>query len=257
MMLLSPQATVRAQARDALKHNYARAIIAFLTALLPVFITDGAVTGVVCIVGEFGLDGFTEAVIIQSIVYPLMIAAGIFASPFINGYVRVYYRNAFTGEMDLNDLFYYFEDGRYKRTLKLNLSFMLRLLLPAVISYLPLVLFVIISANIKGFTGSVPYRDFYLILAILSSVIITLYALRYFAVLTLYVENESLSNKELFDASKHIMRSQSVSAAKLIFSYTPWMLLCFTVLPVLYVAPYMTQGVCIGAKWMIRAAYEG
>ena len=70
------------------------------------------------------------------------------------------------------------------------------------------------------------------------------------------VESEQLSNKELFALAKKTMKGRTGDAAKLIFSYTPWMLLCLTVLPVFYVVPYMTQGLCIGAKWMTRAAFE-
>ena len=46
------------------------------------------------------------------------------------------------------------------------------------------------------------------------------------------------------------------SAAALIFSYYPWMLLSMLILPALYVIPYMTQGLCIGSRWMTQAAYE-
>ena len=258
MKTLSPQATVRAQARDALKNNYAQAVIAFAAALLPIFLLDGATTAAVCIISEFRLRSDVAAILIISIGTALSLTGGILASPFINGFVRVFYRNSFTRDMELNDLFYYFEKGRYSRTLTLNVSFLLRMLIPAALAYLPVFIYAYVCLYAGGmFITTVLYMDFYVILIILSTIILTLYALRYFTVLTLYVENGDLSNRELFRASKYIMRSQSLSAAKLIFSYTPWMLLCFTVLPILYVVPYMTQGLCIGAKWMTRAAYEG
>ena len=232
-------------------------MIAFITILIPVFLIETAVGGVVSIVSLLATDIKLLSILVISIVYPLVITAGVLLSPFINGYIRVYYRNAFTSEMDLNDLFYYFERDRYSRTLQLNLSYLLRMLLPAVLFYLPVVVYATVSYLMNNdFFGSVLYYDFFFILTVLSTIILTIYSLKYFTVFTLYVENGELSNREIFRASKEIMADQSGEAAKLVFSYTPWMLLCLTILPMLYVVPYMTQGLCIGAKWMTRAAYE-
>ena len=232
-------------------------MIAFITILIPVFLIETAVGGVVSIVSLLATDIKLLSILVISIVYPLVITAGVLLSPFINGYIRVYYRNAFTSEMDLNDLFYYFERDRYSRTLQLNLSYLLRMLLPAVLFYLPVVVYATVSYLMNNdFFGSVLYYDFFFILTVLSTIILTIYSLKYFTVFTLYVENGELSNREIFHASKEIMADQSGKAAKLVFSYMPWMLLCLTILPMLYVVPYMTQGLCIGAKWMTRAAYE-
>ena len=52
------------------------------------------------------------------------------------------------------------------------------------------------------------------------------------------------------------MKNRTGSAAKLIFSFTPWILLCLLILPMLYVIPYMTQSLCVSAKWMTKAALE-
>ena len=254
---MSPQAVVRAQARDILKHHYASAVIALITALLPAALIDSAagviVNGVIAASADADVLSVTEV----AVILPLSIIAGVLATPLFNGYIRVFYRCALTGGMELGDLFYYFEKGRYSRTLVLNLLFVLRLLLPAALSFSPVLAYTIICAVMNnGFFGTVLYTDVYVILWILSSVILTLYALRYFTVFTLYAEDEASEYRELFRSSKRIMRSRTGSAAKLLFSYTPWMLLCLTVLPMLYVVPYLTQGLCIGAKWMTRAASE-
>ena len=254
---MSPQATVRAQARDALKHKYPKALTALVTALLPVCLIDYAAAALLNTALVFGSDYSDFNLVNNVVVYPLTLIAGVLLSPFLNGYIRIYYRNALTGEMDLNDLFYYFEGGRYGNALALNLSLMLRLILPAALCYLPVVAYIVICAKLdNGFYGSVLFGDFYFILWILSALLLTLYALRYFTVYALHIEYEQMSIKELFGASSRIMQGRTSAAAKLVLSYTPWMLLCITVLPLLYVVPYMTQGLCIGAKWMTRAAYE-
>lgn len=252
---MSPQAIVRAQARKALQHNYAKAITALVAALLPLFLIDAAIVILICVFRLFSLEANTIDILNIAVIDPIVILLGVVLSPLMNGYIRVYYRNALYGEMDLKDLYYYFERGRYSRTLQLNLSMLLRLLLPAILFFLPLIVYEIISLNLKnGFYGSVLYSDFYFLLAVLSTVILTLYSLKYFTVFTLNVENEELSVSALFQSSKRIMSEHSGDAAKLIFSYTPWMLLCLSVLPLLYVVPYMTQGLCIGAKWFTRTA---
>lgn len=257
MSAVSPQAVVRAQARGALHRNYARAVAAFIIGMLPVLLID-----TVSVIAVYGLRLITtDTRLLNTLVIvavnPLLLVAGVLLSPFLNGYIRVFYRNALSGTMDLNDLYYYFECGRYSRTLHLNLSLLLRLLLPLILFYLPVAIYEVLCVQLdNGFYGSVLYRDAYFILAVMSTVAATLYALRYYTVFTLYIENEDMEVKELFRASREIMRSRSGDAARLIFSYTPWMLLCLTILPILYVVPYMTQGLCIGAKWMTRAAYE-
>lgn len=255
---MSPQATVRAQARGALQHNYPTAIFALVTALLPVMLLNTVSGAVLNLFYVLGGSSKSSSILEITLVYPLMMIGGVLLSPFFNGYVRVYYRNGFTGVMEPGDLYYYFEGAnRYTAALALNLSFLLRMLLPAALCFAPVIGYLVICVNMdNGFYGSVLFGGGYFILWILSSILLTLYGLRYFTVFTLHVENEALCPRELFRLTREIMREQTGSAAKLIFSYTPWMLLCLTVLPMLYVVPYMTQGLCIGAKWMTRAKFE-
>ena len=84
----------------------------------------------------------------------------------------------------------------------------------------------------------------------MSSILLIIYSLKYFLVLTMFCGDDSIEARDLFRMSKEIMRDQKGSATKLFFSFTPWMLLCLLIIPALYVVPYMTQSLCIGAKWM-------
>ena len=83
-----------------------------------------------------------------------------------------------------------------------------------------------------------------------------MYSLRYFTVFTVSADNPDFSPKQVFQYNKYIMKNRTGSAAKLIFSFTPWILLCLLILPMLYVIPYMTQSLCVSAKWMTKAALE-
>ena len=254
---MSPQQIIKAQARAALKGNYVKAAFAFIIALLPIYIIEGAEAVIIYGISEFIANEKTAGIITNIAVYAVVILITVFLSPIANGFIRMFYNNGLFGKAQLSDLFYYFEKGKYKQALSLNLSFALRMLLPSALAFLPLISFIVIAMTIGGdFMSGVLYLDVYFVLTVLSSIIAVLYSLRYFTVFTIRVENENIPNNELFKLSKDIMMYQTGSAVRLVFSYTPWMLLCLTVLPMLYVVPYMTQGLCIGAKWMTRAAYE-
>lgn len=258
MSQLSAETVIKQQARDALKHNYPMAIIALVIALLPVYLIDGATTVISCALMKTVTNNDNmQMLLIYGIGYPVEFILGFLFSPVINGYIRVYYRNAYTKQMDLKDLFYYFEGDRYIKTLGLNIRFILRMLIPIILLYLPLIAYEVICSYIGGdFYGSLVYRDFFFILAVLSTVSVTLYSLKYFTVFTVCVDNEDLTPDQVFTYSKYIMKTKTGNAAKLIFSFTPWLLLCLLILPMLYVIPYMTQSLCIAAKWMTKAAIE-
>ena len=255
---MSAESIIKKQAREALKHNYPKAIIALMIALLPVYMIDGATTVISCSVIQLVTDNDSlRELLIYGIGYPVEFILGFLFSPVINGYIRAFYRNGCTRNMELRDLFYYFENGRYVKTLGLNIRFILRMLLPVLLLYLPLIAYEMICYNIGGdFYGGIVYRDVYFVLAVMSAVTTTLYSLKYFTVFTVCVDNEDLTPEQIFNYSKYIMKTKTGNAAKLIFSFAPWLLLCLLILPMLYVVPYMTQSLCIAAKWMTKAAIE-
>lgn len=254
---MSAQAIIKSQAREKLRRNYPTAVIALITALLPVYVIDGTLTAILCLLFECVKNETVQIALSIVITYPVLIIAGILLSPVINGYIRVYYLNAIDEGMDIRQLFYYFHAGRYAKALSLNLMYLVRMLLPTLLLFSPVVVYyAVITSLAEDFYGTVLYNDIFFILFILSSITTTLYSLKYFTVYTLSVEMEQIENKALFGYSTAIMKDKTLHAAKLIFSFTPWMLMCLTVLPMLYVIPYMTESLCIGAKWMTRATYE-
>ncbi len=257
MITLSAEAIIKQQARQTLKSNYPKAIIALLIILLPLYMIDGTTTVISCAVMNLIPDSGTAKIWIYSIGYPVEFIAGFLLSPVINGYIRAYYRNAYTADMELQDLFYYFEQGRYAECLRFNIGFILRMLLPILLLYLPLIVFEIFSANIGGsFYGSLLYNDIFFVFSVLSTLAVTLYALKYFTLFTFCVDGGELDVKRAAEHSRYVMKDKTGSAAKLIFSFTPWLLLCMLVLPMLYVIPYMTQSLCISAKWMTQAMFK-
>lgn len=254
---MSAEAIVKSQARGILKQNFVKAVMALLIVLIPYSIMDGTTTVISCLIPQFISDESTSMMLVYSIGYPVEIIMLFLFSPIINGYIRAHYKAAYTENIDLKDVFYHFGSGRYFNALSLNIRFILRMFLPALILYSPLIAYVVIcSTSASEFSKTVLYYDCYFILAVLSTLTTTLYSLRYFTVFTVSADNPDFTPKEVFRYNKMIMKHRTGDAAKLIFSFTPWLLLCLLILPMLYVIPYMTQSLCVSAKWMTKAALE-
>lgn len=255
--MMSAEAIIKSQARGILKHNFVKAIIALAIICVPYYIIDGTTTVISCLVPQFVSDEHLSMLIVYSVGYPVEVILGFLYSPIINGYVRAFYQAAYSENIDLKDVFYYFESGRYGNALSLNIRLVIRMLFPVLILYSPVIAFDIIAANLAAdVTASVLYVDFRFILVVLSTITTTLYSLRYFTVFTVSADNPQFTPKQVFQYNKYIMKNRTANAAKLIFSFTPWILLCLLILPMLYVIPYMTQSLCVSAKWMTKAALE-
>lgn len=251
MIPLSPSAVVRSQARQTLKGNYAAAVAAFAVLLLPVFIITGLNYITETFVAMCSDRAIVQNVIQITVFTPLTIIVCALFSPLINGYIRLFYQASLTQKFRMSDLFYYFENQRYAKTLQLDLSYFLRMLLPGVLCFVPLIAYYVITLGFMGdFAGTVLYKDLAFLLTVASVLLLVLYSLKYFLVFTMYTVDDQAEIGDLFRFSKSTMKEQKSAASQLIFSFTPWLLLCLLVLPALYVVPYMTQSLCIGAKWM-------
>ena len=228
-----------------------------LIVLLPFYMIDGTTTALSCAIIKLVSDEQVSSVLVYAVGYPVELIAGFLLSPVINGYIRAYYRSAYTEKMDLKDVFFYFSAGHYGSALSLNIRWIIRMLLPILLLYSPLIIYEIVSSGMDSdFYGSVLYKNFYFILAVLSTVTTTLYSLRYFTLFTVSADNPQFTPSQVFEYNRYIMRHRTGSAAKLVFSFTPWLLLGLLVLPLLYVIPYMTMSLSVSAKWMTKAALE-
>ena len=253
---MSAEAIIKAQARDTLKGNWFGALCALLTVLIPFSIIDGATTVLSCLFSDLISDDTLRAILIYSIGYSLEVLGFFLFSPLINGYIRAFYRASYSKTLEVADVYIYMTKGRYRTALALNFSFVIRMLTPAALFYLPVVIFSVITSQIEGFSDTVLCFDGYFILTALSTLATALYSLRYLTAFTIGADIDGLTPKQAYEYSRYIMKNRSGSPAKLVVSFIPWMLLCLLVLPMLYVIPYMTQSVCISAKWMTRSTFE-
>lgn len=249
---MSAEKIIRAQARQRLKiGGWSKALIGF--AMLAVFFMIVDCVAMLCstVLMQFATS--------QTLEFVLNIACGslttialILLFPAVMGYIRMLMTEQ--KEYDLKDVIYYFVDTkRYAKALTLILSFIMRIAIPALICFAPVIIFVAID---KFAFNGLMQQNIYIItlcvLVFLSSVCVLMYCARYFLVLKLFCDDESKSINFYFTNSKMIMNGHSNDVVKLVFSFFWWILLCLLVMPILYVVPYMAQSLCISGKWLLN-----
>ena len=178
-------------------------------------------------------------------------------SPLFNGFTKAHYSMIITGKSDLNDILYFFSNRLYLKTLGLNLSYVLRMIIPAFLSFLPLSTYTLMCTFFfKDFIDTNAYTIIYIILYILSFIILQIYALKYFLVFKYYCEDQSLRIRDYFEFSSRGMFGYTSSIIKLTLTFIPYILLSLLMLPMLYTVPYMYESYCVSANFLIEIEKE-
>ncbi len=237
-----------------MKKNYFAVIAGFFILAIVIAILDFFNNGFIFMIYDMLIGknfDFKKILFVFISCVPAIIAF-LVLSPMFTGYIRLYYNAALNGNYDINDIFYYFTNKHYKKALKLNLLFFLRMIIPCVIAFLiPTAFSTLANRFLKNsFTESIWFYDVVFILSVLSVFLLVLYMIKYFSVYTLFIEYPDMPINKYFIYSKKIMRNNTKKVRDLIFSFIPWLLLCLTILPLIYVVPYITQSLCISSKWL-------
>ncbi len=261
---MSVEKTIRAEARNTLKSGYVSAIMGFVLLLILFMFLEALANAdgllYISLDDIFDRNAFVFAIlyyVVKAILTIIPCVVFLLLSPFINGYIKLYFDASLQNKYDVENLAYYFRKGKYKKTIKLNFSYFLRMIIPTVIFSLPVGAFVIICAlcsdnyNEQGW-----FYFFFGVFVFLSTVGLLIYSLKYFVVFTKYSVDESLNIKEYFKYSKRIMSGKTVEIIKLTVSFIPWFLLSLLAVPLIYVVPYYTQALCISAKWLCELEKE-
>lgn len=248
---MSAEKIIRAQARAVLRGGWMKAIFAFIMLLFVIAFVDCIFASITLLFTELGPEDPISNIMYNFLIFPVVFATAFLLSPILNGYIRMYYKAATNNLYEIKDLFYYFQHRQYAKALVININFALRMLLPSIIAFSPVIAFNVIC---RIYEPELPMISFFsFILVILSTLITILWSFKYFLVYIYAVDFEYLGTKELFRSSKAKMNGKTGLVAKLFFSYFPWLLLSLTILPMLYTIPYITQGLCICAKWIARS----
>ncbi len=187
----------------------------------------------------------------------VLIIISFLLSPVILGYLKMMYSDK--EEYDINDLLYFFTNFKiYSKAVAFVFSYFVRLIIPAILFFIPpILLFLIHNFWFKGAISDNVDKALMCTLIIASTLQLIRYSIKYFVSVLLLIENEDANLSYYFKTSSAIMRTHEKDVMRLFLSFTWWILLCITVLPALYVIPYMTQAMCISGKWITQLSRNG
>lgn len=207
--------------------------------------------------------------------YFLLLSAGallfwLLSAPLTLGAVRWNLHASQGKSPAVEELFYYFSGRkRFFRSLASSVQLSLRILFWFVVCLGPGIALGIVCSTIGNLAHtSVQTAPVWAVIGMLTAtvlipvglVIFFLLTLRYFAAQTAVAALESKRVSACISLSVRRMKNRKRSAFLLILSYLGWALLCFFVLPVLFVFPYFRMSRVTCAKWIliedIKEEYE-
>ena len=272
-MFISAEQAVKQKARYILSKGWVCPIMSLGVMLILIFLyvemrdlssvistdffgLDSLSLGDINLFSDFSLSALSKLLpLFISIALEFLIAlVTLFLSPFINGYLKLYYSAIKNEKYEISDLIYFFHGKRFFKTLGMNLSFFFRLLIPGILIYLPVIIYVSLCLIFfSDFIQTGAYTAVLVILIILSSLMLLLYSLKYFLTFKLYCDDDTKKISSYFRDSKTYMYERTNDVIRLTWSLLPWILLSLLLLPMLYTLPYITQSYCVCANYLIDA----
>lgn len=170
----------------------------------------------------------------------------------------------------VEELFYYFSNRRlFVRSLSCSLQLLLRYALWGIVCFAPGVILVTVCSTF-GNAAYAPIQQIPLwavigislssLLFLAGGILFIFFSLRYFAAQTAVAALDSRPVHACINLSVRRMKKRKGSAFVLMLSFLGWGLLCFFVIPALFVIPYFRMSRVTCAKWIliqdIREEYE-
>lgn len=254
---MSAEKTIRMQARQKLKSNgYTKALFG-LSMLAVFFMVIESVSYIENILLGIYTTTQTLDFIIKVSSRSVTILLAILLSPVVLGYFKMLYSEK--DEYEMSDVAYFFKSFKlYTKSIAFIFIYLLKMALPALLCYSPLIALALINKYLlDGIVNDTALSITTVTLVVLSTVALLTYSIRYFLSIKLFCENQSSVLSYYFNTSKTIMDGHTGDVIKLTLSFTPWFLLCITVLPLIYVIPYFLQANCISGKWLHEISRNG
>ena len=235
------------QAREALRGNFS-ILIAGLAALVVTFLMV-LYLGYLIEIPLGIIDAETEEIKDSMQTYDLLVTLGqsfllMALSPMLNGWLHTAARAVISGKSEMSDLFYFFGSAvRYFKTVVLNLS--LCVLSVALMTPMEILKSVFFNDDFGGFMMGVGQ----IVWGVLIYMLIVHYPL------FLYAADDSMPVWHYAIGSIGFSFRHFGALLRLLFSMIGWLALCFLVVPVIYVAPYLITACANSARWL--AIIEG
>ena len=208
------------------------------------------------VVSENNIKAFSELslsnILFLVIGNVLCIIISLLFSVIINGYIRFFYKAAKGQQPKISEVFHYFMSGKeFFFALNMNLRIILYNLGWALLFFLPTIAVIAVYLIFEGVV--VQAQALVVINTIASLLLLSIVNAKYFLAEPLHVENGELSARQCLSKSKEIMKNNASKIIKLTFSFTPQLLLCLLLLPMLYVLPLLTTAQCVSSKWILES----
>lgn len=234
---MSVEKTLKKQARNILaKGNWQKSILGFLCVCSVLSIIFTIVDQSTMLITDDILSKPLNLAIIIAV--SLLCGIGlILLTPIYTGYLRFIAnsKNAKTG--DVQDIFYYFKKGKYVDTVQFNLALFLRYAVFLIICALPVTACFVFMQLIPEYELAFKIGSVWLgIIAVPTYCFVS----RFWVMAQyLYVTDfDYRKEKEIVKASHYFVKNNFSKVISLYISFIPYALLCFFVIPIVFVYPY-------------------
>ena len=199
-------------------------------------------------------DDYKNSQISESVCYLVGLLTVMLSTPFLLGYIRLCYKIAKGGKVQLSEMFYYYTSGQnYRRALSICILYISKFVLMfSLISIIPTGIVWWLYRTLQTINAG-DCLILLTIITIMSAVISVLIMAKYVNTVFIFFENECLYEyaNMYSKASKKIYKSQKHSVIGLALSFFAWIFMLPFVLPLLYIMPYFTVSICNFCKWSI------
>lgn len=251
---MNAEKMIKTEAKRALSGNWIAAETSLFVMLFLPLIAALIVMAAYGVLGDAEAESiFSDQPITAAIFvgfHVLAAAAVLLLSPIFTGFVRLYGKIASGEESEVLDVFYYFESSKnYKRAL----AFM-SLLLVKCVGILLVCEAPAVAVGVLA-DGSDMLKGTAIALACVGLVAAFLWVQRFIFQMALFAckDHDGASAVQL---GAEISKGNTGKIIKLTLSFTGWILLTATVVPFLYIYPYMTTAYFVAAKYIISDFFE-
>lgn len=228
------------------KNNWGNGVAGLFIVLLPLIILYmffGTMSLITTLAGCSEYLQWVLGIIFDCLYLPVLV----FFSPLATGYLRMCYKIT-KGEntSELKDIFYYFTGGRYGKSLSLNLHIIVRIMCHLIIvSIIP-----VFFALCYKFTGTPVLFYGAIFLMVLGVIESFLYFTKYTVTLSVYFEDESIDISDILRLGNEFYRDKKKNTQFLLVTFSPLILLCFFIVPIVFVVPYICVSLMNNGKWI-------
>lgn len=187
----------------------------------------------------------------------IAIVAFVMLSPLYLGFMRIMKNVAREKEANTKEMFYYFTSfSEYRYGLRYMIVLLSRYILWGIICMLPAVTAIIsyysLYNNLESELVLTHVAGGASVLCSIAGLLIYFVITRkYFLATYLFMQQSRQTPNACIKSSCRLMKGNKGRAIKLWFSFLPWFLLSYLVIPVFYVLPYYKTAACVSGKWLL------